>query len=80
MQKNSCCPLGRFYTQVPIVFSCSRSTAFQLAPPGIVTQQEEAAPVTDGTLWTAQRLLQWQDLHPLQGQAPSYPLQEPHVH
>lgn len=55
-------------------------TAFQLAPAGDVSQQEEAASVADGTLWPPQRLLQWQDLHSLQGKAPGNPLQEPHLH
>lgn len=55
-------------------------TAFQLAPAGDVAQQEEAAPVADGTLRPPQRRLQWQDLHSVQGQAPGHPLQEPHLH
>lgn len=55
-------------------------TAFQLAPAGDVSQQEEAASVADGTLRPPQRLLQWQDLHSVQGQAPGHPLQEPHLH
>lgn len=54
--------------------------AFQLAPAGDVPQQEEAAAVTDWTLWPPQRLLQWQDLYSVQGKAPGNPLQEPHLH